>query len=200
MSADPTREEILGRLPSGAPGEPEAEPELELPAPALNGEPPSSLIAALREQHRRIGERKSVVLELPGFDGKLAARYHYLDERSLKRVLRLIQQSDDPGAILQANTDLLIGGCEEILARRTDEEEWGPLVDGEVIRYDERLGELLGFKTSSAREVVWALFHGRIRGALAIGAHSQRYVEWLQGQASEVAEDLTGESPSAEGS
>ena len=181
--------EVLARLPHAGG---------ERRDPVDNGEPPSSLIAGLREQHRRIAQRTSVLIELPLWQGKLAARYHYLDERSLGRLIRQITNSDDPSVILQANTDLLIGGCEELLARRDEQDEWGPPIEGEHVRYDTRLADALQLplEQDSARGVVHALFGGRVRGAMAIGAHAQRYIEWLQGQAPEVAEQLQGESPS----
>jgi hypothetical protein len=190
--SESTPPEVLARLPHSPPSQ-AGHPPIE------NGEPPSSLIAGLREQHRRIEQRTSVLLELPLWEGKLACRYHYLDERSLDRLIRRITGSDDPATIRGANADLLIGGCDELLARRDEDDDWGPIIEGEHLRYDTRLAELLQLplEQDSARGVVDALFGGRVRGAMALGAHAQQYIEWLQGQAPEVAEQFRGESPSA---
>lgn len=197
MTDQPTKAppEVLARIPRELGGSASSEPDL--PPQEPNGEAPSSLIAGLREQHRRIAQRKTVLLELPLWEGKLAARYRYLDERSLQRILRLAGSSNnDPHVLLQANTDLLVGACDELLARRDDGEEWGPIFDDGPVRYEKRLTDALHLEleTDTARSVVHVLFGGRTRGAMAIGAHVQQLIEWLQGQVPEVAEELQGES------
>lgn len=164
------------------------------PAPPVVEAAPGSVLAGLREQHRRIAARTSTIIELPFWQGKLAVRYHYLDERVLGRMLAMVNGASDPMIALDANTDLLVGGCDEVLARRDEGERWGPVVEGERLRYDKRLAELLQLDASTARETVHALFGGRIRGAMAIGAHTARYVEWLQGETPGVVESLQGES------
>jgi hypothetical protein len=167
---------------------------------AGNGEAaPGSVLAGLREQHRRIAARTSTIIELPFWQGKLATRYHYLDERVLGRMLSMVTGATDPMVALEANTDLLIGGCDEVLARRDQGEPWGPVVEGERLRYDRRLAELLQLDASTARETVHALFGGRIQGAMAIGKHAANYIEWLQGETPGVVESLQGESETPAG-
>jgi hypothetical protein len=169
------------------------------PAPASNGEPPSSLIADLRVQHQRITRRTYTTIEFPPglWAGKLAVRYRYLDEKAIGRMLQLVNLADDPAVVLEANTDIMIAGCAEVLGRRDLDEEWGSIVPGEHLRFEPRLAELLQLEATDARGVVHALFGGRIKGAIAIGAHATKYINWLQGEAPGVAETLEGESPAA---
>jgi hypothetical protein len=168
------------------------------PAPAAgNGEAPSSLIADLRAQHQRITRRTYTTIEFPPglWAGKLAVRYRYLDEKAIGRMLQLVNLADDPAVVLEANTDIMIAGCAEVLGRRDLDEEWGSVVPGERLRFEPRLAELLQLDAKDARGVVHALFGGRIKGAIAIGAHATKYINWLQGEAPGVAETLEGESP-----
>jgi hypothetical protein len=184
------------RLAGDAPEIPAELSPIEPPATG-NGEAPSSLIADLRAQHQRIIRRTHTTIELPHglWAGKLAVRYHYLDERAIDRMLKLVNSADDPAVVLEANTDIMIAGCEEIVARRDTEDDWGLVVPGEHLRFEPRLAELLQLDASDARGVVHALFGGRIKGAIAIGAHATKYINWLQGEAPGVAETLEGESP-----
>jgi hypothetical protein len=182
---DRARQEMPGLGGGLSAVEPEAAPSVEAA--------PGSVLAGLREQQRRIAARTHTTIELPFWQGKLATRYHYLDERVLGRMLTMVSTAADPMVALEANTDLLVGGCDEVLARRDEGEPWGPIVEGEHVRYDRRLAELLQLDATTAREVVAAVFGGRVRGAMAIGAHAARYIEWLQGTAPEVVESLQGE-------
>jgi hypothetical protein len=162
-----------------------------------NGDaPPGSLIAELRQQRRRIAARTSKVFELPLWEGKLGVRLRYSDEKDHDRLVKVVMASDDPAVLSRANLDLVIAGCVEVLARVDDADEWGPLVEGERMRFDARLAEVLGLgPVTSARGVLVALFDTPAKAQWAIGALSTEYAQWLRGEAPEVAEALRGESP-----
>lgn len=184
---DPTTGVTAGRGPGG--------PE---PEPATNGhdEPPGSLIAELRAQHRRIGQRKNTIIELPYglWAGKLAVRYHLLDERALSRMMKAVQTAEGE-ALLEANADILIGGCDEVVARRDTDEPWGPIVPGEHFKFDQRLAEALQLgPADGARQVLYGLYGGRVEGALAINDQAGDYIAWAQGKTPEVVSELEGES------
>jgi hypothetical protein len=162
---------------------------------AGNGEAPNSLIAGLRAQHRQIGLSKTTTVALPWWDGKLGVRFHFLDDRGFDRLLEIAVGGGSPAQIRRANRDLVIAGCDEVVARKEAGDDWGPLVEGERLRFDKRLAELLQLRpTESAREVLEALWDDPIRANLAIGEVAGRYSDWLRGQAPEVAEHLQGES------
>lgn len=161
-----------------------------------NGEAPSSLIAGLRAQHRRIGLAKTTTIPLPWWQGKLGVRFHYLDDRGLDRLLEIASGQGTPAQIKRANRDLVIAGCDEVVARTDDGEEWGPVLDGERRRFDQRLAELLQLgPTDSARQVLERLWDDPVRADVAIGEVAGQYSTWLRGQAPEVATSLQGESP-----
>jgi hypothetical protein len=162
---------------------------------AGNGQAPNSLIAGLREQHRRIGLAKTTTIPLPWWDGKLGVRFHYLDDRGFDRLLEIATGSGTPEQIKRANRDLVIAGCDEVVARADTGEEWGPLVEGERLRFDARLAELLQLRAGdSARSVLEALWDDPVKAQLAIGQIAGDYSTWLRGQAPGVAERLAGES------
>lgn len=176
--------------------EPDAEPASvpeDGPEPAGNGHgpPPDSLIAELRAQHDRIARRRSEVFALPLWDGKLGARLRYSDEGDFNRLVKAAAASaDNPAALMRANANLLIAGCEEVLGRADDSGPWVPLIDGERLRFDARLADVLQLgPVTGARDVLVALFHGPERAQWAIGRLSREYFEWLTGEAPEVADE-----------
>jgi hypothetical protein len=181
----------LGGL-TDRPGAIEPEPA---PAPHANGEAPNSLIGALREQHRRIGLEKATTIPLPWWDGKLGIRFRYLDDRGFDRLLEVAAGNGSPAQIKRANRDLVIAGCEEVVARADSDEAWGPLIEGQRMRLDRDLADALKLgPTESARQVLEALWDGNVKAQLAIGEVAGQYSDWLRGQAPEVAERLQGES------
>jgi hypothetical protein len=190
--------ELYDRVRGELPGLAEAPRPIE----TVDAEPASSLIAELRAQHARIARRTHTTIELPRglWAGKLAVRYRYPDERSFDRLVTNAVNANDSQSQARANVDLMIAGCEEVVGRADDGDAWGPIIDGERVRYDKRLSDALGLGVDSARDVVYALFappgaDARVKAAMAIGAHADLYVKWLQGETPEVVEALSGESP-----
>lgn len=162
---------------------------------AGNGEAPSSLIAGLRAQHRRIGLEKTTTIPLPWWDGKLGVRFRYLDDRGFDRLLEIASGSGSPEMIRRANRDLVIAGCDEVVARADSGEEWGPVIEGERVRFDRTLADALQLgPADSARQVLFALWDDPVRAAMAVGEIAGQYSTWLRGQAPEVAKSLEGES------
>jgi hypothetical protein len=165
------------------------------PRAGNNGEAPNSLIAGLRAQHRRIGLETTTTIALPWWDGKLGVRFHYLDDKGFDRLLEIASGNGSPSQIRRANRDLVIAGCDEVVARDSSSDEWGPVMEGERIRFDRRLAELLQLgPTETARQVLEALWDEPVKAQMAIGEVAGQYSTWLRGQAPEVAERLQGES------
>jgi hypothetical protein len=174
----------------GLPAQP-AEPVL-----VVNGEAPNSLIAGLRAQHTKIGRETTTTIALPWWQDKLGVRFHYLDDRGFDKLLAVASGSSDSTAIRKANVDIVIAGCDEVVARASADDDWGSLVPGERLRFDHRLAELLALDAGdSAKSVLVALWDTPVKAAMAIGEVAGQYSTWLRGQAPEVAERLTGESP-----
>lgn len=196
----PEIRDVLARARQDMPelaGLPDTPSTVQPDSPPSNGhdEAPSSLIAGLREQHRRIGLAKVTTIALPWWDSKLGVRFHFLDDRGFDRLLEIAAGNGTPDQIKRANRDLVIAGCDEVVARADPGDDWGPLVDGEHLRFDRRLAELLQLgPTDSARSVLEGLWDDPVKANLAIGEVAGQYSTWLRGQAPEVAERLQGES------
>jgi hypothetical protein len=165
------------------------------PGHANGDAPPGSLLADLRAQQHRLAQRKHTIIEFPYglWAGKLAARYRLLDERALGRTLKAIQTAEGD-ALLEANADILVSACDEVLGRRDTDEPWGEIVPDERFRFDKPLANALGLHAETARQVLYALVGGRVEGAGAINDMSSQYVAWWQGKTPEVVSDLRGES------
>lgn len=205
-------EELLARARQDPPApedppelaEEEEEPQEELldqqesPASALADDvPPDSKIAELRRQRERIQAKRSTVLSLPHWEEKLGVKLRFADEAQFKKLLRAAGTGDDPIRALRANSNLLIAGCIEVLCRADESDDWEAIVEGESLRFDERLAEVLELgPVKSARDVLIALF-GAQKAPWAIARLSGRYSDWLMGEEAQEAASEVGESSSA---
>jgi hypothetical protein len=96
-------------------------------------------------------------------------------------------KDDDATALLNVNSDVIIGACRAVLVRAED----GSLVSidaegGDDVRIGQRLAELLDTGTTSARETLRWLFPSEV----AIGVCAGELLQWTQGTDREVAEDF----------
>jgi len=125
----------------------------------------------LREEleagRRKIREdREPLLIQLPGFSGKMAARYKCLPYEQLRAINRRTQKMaelQDDRAEIKGICDLLMKACLGLFWREGD--EMVPLEDhlgsdeGPVTYNDRRLREELGLDASTeGREVVRAVF------------------------------------------
>jgi hypothetical protein len=156
-----------------------------------NGEPPSEF-ARLRARRAAIALRKTVDLEVPGYQGDLLVRYHLLDWQVVRK---LLQHLDPTRATLQeserefnAQVDTLIQACEGLYFRKED----GTLHDLEC-KWDKTFSEHMGYDpdlAASARAVVKLTFDND----LALSAHYVELMNWMNGQSVEADEEFSGES------
>lgn len=148
-----------------------------------------SLLANLRAKRQAIGERKDLVLDIPGYGGQLVARYRYVPYEEISGILRKAQKKiKDPEIEAKAAADVLIKMCAEILTRREPGEQpigLGQAVkelEGETITYsDPRLAQVVGVQDAlperaNARSLVRAVFGNDY----ALIGHQEEVAAWAQ--------------------
>lgn len=102
--------------------------------------------------------------------------------------------------VIDVALDTLIHCCDAILTRG-DDGEWAALdVDGDPVRFDERLNILFGLGVAprehggTARQVVLAAYSGAPKPRAAVIGVFQRLSEWMAGARDVDEERLLGES------
>ena len=159
-----------------------AEVEEEIPDPS------ESPLDALRRQRQQIGEAKEVTLDIPGYDGKLAARYRKMDYDELREISRRFQKSKHPDKLLRLQCATIAAACVELLIRKDGVLEPmsnGFSPDGQPIRFDRRAGDVLGFEAESGIGAVLGVFNNDV----AIPGHYDELTEWFEeGSAEEDAD------------
>lgn len=154
-----------------------------------------SSIERLRGLRDRIGSSRSEVFEIPGYNGELVARYGIVPWGELKRLGQKAERSKNPRKELITQADTLIMACQEIMIRDQQGELQKLIPESEPpLRYDDRLAKILGFTASKAREVL----SGTISNDIAISAHHNEVVGWMEDTSSEDDEEFLGESKAGE--
>jgi hypothetical protein len=155
----------------------------------------SSVIDRLREQRKKIGEQRSLDLDIPGYDGVLVARYNRLEWDDLKKIGKKADDSRHPRKELMSHCDVLIKACEQIMIRKDGLLEpitnAYPEVGEEPVRYDARLAVILDIELKErqgARTVVIAAFGGN---EVAVTAQQTELVEWVQSSNTADDEDFS---------
>lgn len=174
---------------------PEEPGRVEVERPGANGDAPDSVIASLRERRRKIGEVHELTLEIPGYGGELFARYHKLEFDDINRISQKARESKNPNAALFGQCDFLIQACDTLLIKKADGStkpmhELYPELGDEPIRFDERLGQALGYEATSARKAVIGLFNND----LALNDQANDLVLWMKSSDREDEEDFSHSS------
>lgn len=163
-----------------------------------------SLFGQLRDQRQKLGKnRKPLVLEIPGYDGMLAARYKMVDWETAKNIGEKTLKSKHPRKELLAQCSLILFACDEILMKDVDgdgklkpfrdltlPEAVTPEIGEEGVDWNSDVLDLvfgLDPKPNTSRERVLRIFNND----LAVAAHHQELTEWLQGDTVEDDEAFT---------
>lgn len=152
----------------------------------------SSLLDQLGEMHEELRTDRHLDLDIPGYEGKLFARFRpYSIDKSEKkaRAMQKRQQRGQP-VILEAAIDNIIEACEQLFVRSDDGREL-PIDDTVPVVFEKRLAQMLKFDDSSintARDVVIMLFPTQ-QSILKI---STEIGEWLNTASKEADEGLLG--------
>jgi hypothetical protein len=151
----------------------------------------ASIRDQIRAEREAIASEKTLDLLVPGYSDLLAVRYRSISDRELEQYIKRAQGEQQS---IGANLDLLIQTCETILYRESDEQDFTPALDenGDKIRFDIRLAEMLGIDANTARETVSGFFSPDGAQPLAVAQHIGAVADWLQGKSSEIDPALLG--------
>lgn len=173
-----------------------------------------SVLAQLRARREQLAADTAPmkVLDIPGYDGKLVARYRYPEQgyKAITVAIERAQSKKDPDGILHGNLDALVACCDGVFGRRD-----GELVDlatDEIVdddaegpRFGSTLATLFGIEVdeamkAKARFIVRNVFSPRATatgvydGDVAAMTQAGTVIEWLQDTNAETAEVFAGES------
>lgn len=155
-------------------------------------DPPSSAIERIRQRRRDLAADKHLTLDVPGYGGHLAIRYHAIPLEEVNKFAAKIARGD--GEVMEANADLLIRCCDAILVRQQPDGKLEPIADGEATTFSTAtLPALLGVEADSARKEVFAVFSPDGSHPMAVGQHGDAVVSWLQGNTDGIDKALLGE-------
>jgi hypothetical protein len=176
----------------------------ELPAAAedsweSNGHEPDrsrSVLDSLRAQRREHVAKRTIELEVPGWQGHLALRLGPVPGRHLDRIVERQTTSKSPERTFNTNADLLIAACVEVLGREQADQEWVLLTDeeGEPLRLDLRLAAAMKLEADRARAVVRELYANANAPEMAVNQACIEYIAWATSANEELDEELLGES------
>lgn len=142
------------------------------------------LADALAPVRARIAERlqtaPTVMLPLPEQAGDIVCRFGLVESRFFKDLA-----GDDDRERLQ----FLIKSCQEVHVK-TDTGLVRVEVEGIPVRFEARLGDLLGYPVETAQDLVSALFRGN---GLALIAFTDALTDWMRDTSKRVEDDALGE-------
>jgi hypothetical protein len=161
-------------------------------------------IGRIRNQREKIRAKDKLDLRVPDYED-LQIRYRLMSEKATEDVARKIEAAQKSGSSkknMGAVADFLIAACESILVRVGDGFE--PLVDdeGQAIRFDASLAEVLGITGAGeelrAQEIVLETFSpegddGLRRNPDAMLDHFMAIAAWRKGREHEIDRELLGE-------
>lgn len=173
-----------------------AEQQDDVPTPGLEVVGPVSPMDELRALRRDFADHATFDVDIPGYRGKLVARYRSVDFKVTEAIARRADKSRSPRKLIEAAADSLIAMCDEILW--FDGEKLEPanvaFETGDTpVRYDQQLAGILDIDTGgsgSARAVLFATFPTDS----SVLAHYGEVSEWDKGTGEEVDDDFLGEA------
>ena len=178
------------------PGE-ETDPVREMPDLVRNGSeaPPTSLIEQLRGLRNAETKEAHYDLDVPGYNGCLVLRLGPLGASFISKLRQRAEKSRSPDVDLNANLDVLIAGCREVLGRTARDAELEPLdEENDPTRIDDHLAELLQLGTTTARGSLLALWDKANAPEIAIGLAAGEYIEWSGETQADADEEFMGKT------
>jgi hypothetical protein len=139
-----------------------------------------SFMDQLRARRTAIAEDTKKVFAVPGYDDLLMATYKRMEYAEVMQIVRRVTNSDKTRDVLSAHADLIIRACVSL-----DAADGTHIADG----YDITLAGFFGYDTERAREIVTYVF----ANDLAMAAHSNQVLAWMQSSQPEIAEEFQGE-------
>jgi len=177
-----------------APVPPVAEPQVQ-PVPGLPAPPPgdaadplASVLDRLQaERDARLEATGTEDFEIPTWGGTMVATYGHLGEAEYDRYVAKLGPNPKPS--LSQAQDILIASVKSIAVVDAGTGDRTEIADGFNRKLCRRLARIA--ETATAREIVLYMMGGR---AMHVAEHAGEVIEFLQGGASKVEDELTGES------
>lgn len=168
--------------------------------PAVPVTEPGSILDGIRKRLDHLSDpRRRFVEPIIGVES-LVVKYKRLSDAELSTIAQKTQDDltaagDDTVSASQAVTggymDALIAACDSIHLRQPDG-SLKPISEGETVRFDKRLAELLQRDDAkTAREALHASF---AHNSLAIRTAYQRLSLWMANQLKDPEEEMAGNS------
>ena len=135
-------------------------------------------------------------MEVPGYDGCLVLRLAPLRGQELSTLARRADASKSPDREFNANCDIIIRACQEIVGRESRDEELRTIHPDEEtpVTLGEEFAEMFGLEaTSSSRELLRQLWAAVPSPEIAIGLAAGEFVQWSSEASGEDAERFAGE-------
>ena len=140
-----------------------------------------SFMDQLRARRTAIANDTTKVFSVPGYDNLLQATYKRMEYKDVMQIVRRVAGPDNKTQeVLNAHADLIIRACTSL-----DAADGTHIADG----YDITLAGFFGYDTERAREIVTYVF----ANDLAMAAHSNQVLSWMQSSQPEITEDFQGE-------
>ena len=180
---------------------PEVEPDEAVEAePETNGQASTSLMDELRQSHTELVNDRTVDITLPGYHGRLVARYKRLSFREVQRIgnrVEKMRSKNNPMAALYGQCDVLAEALIGIQLRKdlNKPEDLEPLShgfpqlgEGEVL-WDGAAKLVLpddAEQPTDARSAMRAMFG---YNDLAVPQHQSELAQWMSAARAEDEED-----------
>lgn len=166
---------------------PDMEPDVE-----REEQPRQDALVRLRNRRKKLAERHTKDFTIPGYNGELVVRYHYVEWAEMRKIAEKVEKSRAPLAELYAQCDGLAKACDEIFYNSNDRlVPFSEVAEVDVpVRYDAHLAAAFEIEVQSVRQVIRELFNND----LAVTSHYNDVLEWLQNTSQEVDDEYMGES------
>lgn len=171
-------------------------PSVDDPRPAPSAKPDAaSPLDQLKERRRKLQEeRDPLMLDIPGYGGRLVAGYKVLDWEVIKGIRDKgadMARANDQNAELKVTIDTIAAACVGIFlsedGKTTPLNETLAEFGDDPVLYDNRLAKALGIDTDRVRVVIREIFPTD----LSIFSHLEEISRWMEFENSEVDEDFS---------
>lgn len=152
----------------------------------------SALERIRRRRDELAGERHHDA-ELPGYGGAVVLRFGAIAWEQIQEIGARAQKDKGERRLLNAQADLLITACREVLVRVGD--DLAPIDEPGPVRFDQQLASALGLEPQerTARAVLFEAFALANAPDVAIAAMSAELQQWMGESDGEIDQALLGE-------
>lgn len=152
-------------------------------------------LSAIRQRRKELGQKRSLLLLVPGYGGLVGVRYKALPREEFAELNNKFSEQEKPTE--NDNLDMLIRCCKEVLVRQTHDDPWEPidLDRAEPTTFSTgNLPALLGEPpVETARQEVKLLFSPDGSQPMAPEAHVEPLLAWQSDADAKLDKALLGE-------